>query len=59
MKVLVIDQDGVGLSLVLRATQHGHDVKWFIKPRPTNSPDVGNGFKGVTKVDNWVAESLG
>ena len=56
MKVLIIDQDGVGLSLVLRATAAGHDVKWFIKPRPTNSPDIGKGFKGVQKVENWVAE---
>ena len=56
MKVLIIDQDGVGLSVILRATAAGHEVKWFIKPRPTNCADIGKGFKGVTKVDNWVAE---
>ena len=56
MKVLIIDQDGVGLSIILRATAAGHEVKWFIKPRPSNCEDVGKGFKGVTKVDNWVAE---
>lgn len=55
MKVLIIDQDGVGLSFVLRASAEGHDVKWFIKPRPANHPDVGKDFKGVQKVDNWVA----
>lgn len=55
MKVLLIDQDGVGLSFVLRATAAGHDVKWFIKPRSSNSPEIGNGFKGVTKIDNWVS----
>jgi phosphoribosylamine--glycine ligase len=54
MKVLIVDQDGVGLSFVLRAAQAGHDVKWFIKPRPSNSTDVGRDFKGVQKVDNWV-----
>jgi phosphoribosylamine--glycine ligase len=57
MKVLIIDQDGVGLSFVLRASAAGHDVKWFVKPRPANSPDVGKNFKGVKKVDNWVSEA--
>ena len=57
MKVLIIDQDGVGLSIVMRAHAAGHDVKWFIKPRPSNCPDVGNGMKGVQKIDNWVAHA--
>lgn len=55
MKVLLIDQDGVGLSFVLRAAAAGHEVKWFIKPRDTNSKNIGKGFKGVDKVDNWVS----
>ena len=41
MKVLIIDQDGVGLSIVMRAHAAGHDVRWFIKPRPSNCDDVG------------------
>lgn len=55
MKVLIIDQDGVGLSFIIRGLAAGHDIKWFVKPRPTNNPDIGKGFKGVEKVDNWVA----
>jgi phosphoribosylamine-glycine ligase len=55
MKVLLIDQDGVGLSLVLRSATAGHEVKWFIKPKESTSAEIGKGFKGVEKVDNWVA----
>ena len=55
MKVLIVDQDGVGLSFVLRSMAAGHQVKWFVKPRPSNNPDVGKGFKGLERVDNWVA----
>ena len=57
MKVLIVDQDGVGLSFALRAQAAGHAVRWFVKPRPSNSPDVGKGFKGVERVDNWVAHA--
>jgi phosphoribosylamine-glycine ligase len=55
VKVLIIDQDGVGLSFAIRAHTAGHQVRWFIKPRPTNSKDIGKGFKGIEKVDNWVS----
>lgn len=55
MKFLIVDQDGVGLSLALRAQQAGHLVKWFIKPRETTNQETGQGFKGIEKVDNWVA----
>ena len=55
MKILVIDQDCVALSFILRASAAGHDVKWFIKPRASNCKDTGNGFKGVDKVENWVS----
>ena len=54
MKVLIVDQDGVGLSFALRANEAGHAVRWFIKPKPANSKSVGEGFKGIEKVDNWV-----
>lgn len=57
MKLLIVDQDGVGLSFALRASQAGHEVRWFIKPRKSISPDIGTGFKGITKVDNWVANA--
>lgn len=54
MNLLIVDQDNVGLSFALRAAQAGHSVKWFVKPRPTNNPDTGKGFKGVEKIPNWV-----
>ena len=57
MKFLIIDQDNVGLSLAMRAAAAGHDVKWFVKPRPTNNQDAGKGFKGVQKVENWVSHA--
>ena len=55
MKVLIVDQDGVALSYALRAHSAGHQVRWFVKPRPANSKDIGKGFKGIEKVDNWVS----
>jgi phosphoribosylamine-glycine ligase len=54
MNVLIIDQDGVGLSFALRAVMAGHAIKWFVKPRPSNSKNIGKGFKNIEKVDNWV-----
>ena len=54
MKLLIIDTDGVGLSFAFRASTAGHDVKWFIEPKTTNSKQVGDGFKGIEKVQNWV-----
>lgn len=55
MKLLIIDTDGVGLSFAWRAAEAGHAVKWFIEPKPTNNQATGDGFKGVEKIDNWVA----
>lgn len=54
MKILIVDQDGVGLSYALRAYDAGHQVRWFIRPKPSNSKQIGAGFKGIEKVENWV-----
>lgn len=54
MKLLIIDGDCVGLSFAWRAAQAGHDVRWFIEPKDCNNPTAGDGFKGITKVTNWV-----
>lgn len=51
MKLLVIDYDGVGLSLALRARDYGHEVKWFVP----GGNDVGEGFSGISKIPNWVS----
>ena len=57
MNFLIVDQDGVGLSFALRASAAGHAVKWFVKPRPSNNPDTGKGFRGIEKIDNWVTHA--
>lgn len=55
MKLLIIDTDGVGLSMAWRAVMAGHQVRWFVEPKPgTNAQLVGNGFKGIEKIQNWV-----
>ena len=54
MKVLIIDNDGVGLAFAWRCQRAGHQVRWFIKPKPSNNQAVGEGFKGIEKVTNWV-----
>lgn len=58
MKILVIDQDGVGLSFCWRCAMAGHTVRWFIKPRPSNNQDTGRGFKGIEKITNWVSSAM-
>lgn len=55
MKILIVDQDGVALSFALRCYDAGHQVRWFVKPKKSVSSDTGNGFKGIEKIDNWVA----
>lgn len=56
MKVLIVDTDCVGLSFAIRASQAGHEVRWFVKQRPNvDTSHVGKGFKGVERIDNWVA----
>jgi phosphoribosylamine--glycine ligase len=51
MRVLVIDQDRIGLDFVLRAVADGHEVRWyrFLK-KPTRD---GEGFAGFKIVDSW------
>lgn len=57
MKILICDDDGVGLSYAIRAAQAGHQVRLFVQPKPTNHESIGTGFKGVEKVDNWVSHA--
>jgi phosphoribosylamine--glycine ligase len=51
---LIVDHDAVALAFAIRCVRAGHAVRWFIKPKPSNNRDVGDGFKGIEKVDNWV-----
>jgi phosphoribosylamine--glycine ligase len=57
MRVLVIDTDGVGLAFCWRCAQAGHEVRWFLKDDPHLDKDIGKGFKGVTRIPNWVASA--
>lgn len=57
MKVLLVDQDGVGLALALRCQKAGHSVRWFIAPKKSTNQDIGKGFKGIDRVDNWVTSA--
>jgi phosphoribosylamine---glycine ligase len=54
MKILLIDHDAVALAFALRCLKAGHAVRWFIKPKESNNQQVGDGFKGLEKIDNWV-----
>lgn len=58
MKVLIVDTDGVGLSFAWRAAKAGHQVRWFVKPKPSNSSEIGKGFKSIEKVDNWIPHAM-
>ena len=55
MKILLIDHDAVALAFAVRCAKAGHAVRWCIKPKPSNSQQVGEGFKGIEKISNWVA----
>ena len=51
MNVLVIDSEGTGLDFVLRASAHGHSVRWFrYETKPTRD---GEGFGGFRIVSDW------
>lgn len=52
MKILVIDQECLGLDFVLRCAEAGHQVRWFkfMGRKPCRD---GEGFKGFTIVDDW------
>ena len=54
-KILIVDTDGVGLSFAWRCAQAGHEVRWFLANKPSISKQTGDGFKGITKVENWVS----
>lgn len=54
MKLLIIDVENAMLSWAWRAAQAGHEVRWFVKPEAKDVKEVGNGFKGIEKIDNFV-----
>ena len=55
LNVLIIDIDGLSLSFAWRCVQAGHAVRWFVKPGDEVNKDTGLGFRGIEKINNWVA----
>lgn len=52
MRVLLIDQENLGLDFVLRSAAADHDVRWFRLQDKKPTKD-GEGFKGFAFVDDW------
>jgi len=57
VKVLLISMDSVGelLPLAIRCVKAGHNVRIYFSK--DNHPETGKGFKGVTRVDNWLSSA--
>lgn len=55
MRVLIINQDcvGEGMGLAVKCKRAGHAVRIWMAPE--NNKTTGDGFKGIEKVDNWLA----
>ena len=51
-RVLVVDQECLGLDFVLRAVAWGHEIRWY-RHSPRKPLRDGEGFKGFTVVDDW------
>jgi len=58
VKILVIDIDGDGLSFCYRCAMAGHEVRWFVRPNKAIDSTVGRGFRGITKIENWVSSIM-
>lgn len=54
MRILVIDQENLGLDFVLRCADFGHEVRWDRYADPKHAPlRDGEGFKGFRMIDDW------
>jgi phosphoribosylamine--glycine ligase len=54
MKLLILDTENCALSWAWRAAEAGHQVRWFVKPEALDVKEVGRGFRGIERVDNFV-----
>lgn len=54
MDVLLVEMEdaGCGLPLALACIKAGHRVRYFL--RPENNQSIGEGFKGLERIKNWV-----
>ena len=57
MKVLIIDLDGLALAFALECVGARHTVRYFLKPADYINPKIGDGFKGIERVTNWVGSA--
>lgn len=53
MRILLIDQESMGLDFVLRSIDAGHEVRWFRLEENGKKTRDGEGFKGIKTVDEW------
>lgn len=51
MRLLIVDADAVGLDFAMRAAEHDHEVKLFIRPQQGVRDRTGDGL--VEKVPDW------
>lgn len=53
MKILLVDQEGLGLDLAIRCAAYGHEIKWLrvCKGASNTDPTYGDGF-GFSFVDD-------
>jgi phosphoribosylamine--glycine ligase len=54
VKLLIIDQDDVGLNLAWRSAQAGHQVRLFTDPKHAKHR-TAEGWTGVTRVENFLS----
>lgn len=59
MKILLLEMEdaGCGLAFALACIKAGHELRYFL--RPDNNPGIGEGFKGLERVANWVSSATG
>jgi phosphoribosylamine--glycine ligase len=54
MRILLIDQECLGLDFALRCEAVGHDVRWY-RHSPKKPIRDGEGFGGFKMIDDWRA----
>lgn len=52
MLIIEMEDAGCALPFALACIKAGHEVRYFL--RKENNQMIGEGFKGLTKVKNWV-----
>lgn len=57
MLLLEMEDAGCGLPFALACLKAGHQVRYYL--RKENNQAIGEGFKGLVKVTNWVASATG